>query len=130
MGEATVPHSADSILGDSFRQHAGVGSNRGTKFSAGTRNGEETWMEPHGFSRGVHPMFNRFHSSRRPQSLLPGRRYDRDRGLFGSVARDRDMATGRRLLGLEWLEPRQLLTGIISSVAAVQPYNGAQLSQS
>ncbi len=37
---------------------------------------------------------------------------------------------GGRCFGLEWLEPRHLLTASSSPIAAVQPFDGQQLSQS
>ena len=49
---------------------------------------------------------------------------------FEVHTRARVASGGRNCLGLEWLEPRHLLTGNSSPIAAVQPYNGQQLSQS
>ena len=45
-------------------------------------------------------------------------------------ARAQIVSASQKCLGLEWLEPRHLLTASSSSIAAVQPYNGQQLSQS
>ena len=87
-------------------------------------------MEPHEPSLGIHSMFNRLRSRRQLDSRLPGRRCDRNRGLLSGRERIRESMAGGRHFGLEWLEPRQLLAGSSSPIAAVQPYNGQQLSQS
>ena len=42
----------------------------------------------------------------------------------------RSSRRARNRLGVEWLEPRHLLTGSSSPIAAVQPYNGEFVSQS
>ena len=62
----------------------------------------------------------------------PGKRWDRNHSHNKSFARRRAGAAEKKRLGLEWLEPRHLLAAnpSSSSIAAVQPYNGEQLSQS
>lgn len=76
-------------------------------------------------------MIDQPYSLKRNHFHAPGKRWDRDRCHIKSFDRRRAGAAERKRLGLEWLEPRHLLAAspASSSIAAVQPYNGAKLSQ-
>ena len=87
-------------------------------------------MEPWGSSRGFHLMHNRSLPLRRGHSCIPDGRWARDRRLFKLRARGRVVAGGPNCFGVDWLEPRHLLAASSSPIVAVQPYNGAVVSQS
>ena len=50
--------------------------------------------------------------------------------MFKLRARGRVVAAGPNCFGVDWLEPRHLLAASSSPIVAVQPYNGAVVSQS
>jgi Bacterial pre-peptidase C-terminal domain len=87
-------------------------------------------MEPLGSSRGIHLMLDQSHPLRRRYSCVPGSRWNRDRGFFNLRDGARVVSAGPKRLGVEWLEPRHLLTANLTPIAMVQPYDGEFVSQS
>ena len=75
-------------------------------------------------------MLNELYPRRRLENSRRGRRWDRDWSCFEDRASSAEQRGRSKSPGLEWLEPRRMLSGSSSPIASVQPYNGEQLSQS
>jgi hypothetical protein len=84
--------------------------------------------QPGESSRGYRLMCNQAVLRRHDPSLVPSPRRHSRLSPIGCRARNRHAA--RRHHGLDLLEPRCLLAVLPSSIAAVEPYDGQQLSQS
>ncbi|MFI5455036.1 MAG: DVUA0089 family protein [Isosphaerales bacterium] len=76
-------------------------------------------------------MFNRsdYHTGGSSSVVVRERRHSYCGSMSGSSRKHRP-TSGRCHHGLEWLEPRCLLAANLTNIVAVQPYNGAQLTQS